>query len=143
MPTGTPAPYNVTLTSQTPTLKYAPARDGLPSLGWNVTYSGTPIPNKPYYGVGTSSHRTTLAGATLEVDFTGTAAYVLGSAPQGAFTVTVDGADPVPGSPDPAQNLLVGVKGLSYGEHKVIITVVQPVQVSVDGAILTVGLGTG
>jgi len=122
-------------------LSYLPARDGLLSLGWNITYPGPPIPKDPTYGVGTSTHRTTLSGATIEFRFKGTAAYLLGDAPAGSYTVSIDKGKAVPGKPDSARGVLAALTGLHYADHTIHLTVVKSVQVSVSGAILTVGMG--
>ena len=70
------APYNVAISNDSPTVTYFPYRDGPVSGGWNLTCSNsveaTWIPHS--YCSGKFSHRTTYVGASLLIEFEGTAA---------------------------------------------------------------------
>jgi len=73
------------------------------------------------YGRGTSSHTTTLGGATINAGFLGTAIYMLGEAdPNLLVTITVDGNDQ-PGKP--ANGYLASATGLTFGYHNVTLKV--------------------
>jgi hypothetical protein len=137
------SPYNITISSQCATIVYQPYREGLISGGWNVTYSGNDDSsyNLQTIGIGASSRRTTLAGATFQIDWVGTAIYLYGSAPSGSFSVSLDGGNSVTGSPDTSQGLLNSLTGLQYGNHTVVLTVVGGNEVNFGGAVLTVGVG--
>jgi hypothetical protein len=86
---------NITVTDQSPTIKYFPSRWGNSAETWNVSYTGndwsTFSPGN--LSQGTSNHFTTFIGATATLGFRGTAVYVLGTASAGDFTVTVGGED--------------------------------------------------
>ncbi|KAK7053007.1 hypothetical protein VNI00_004328 [Paramarasmius palmivorus] len=140
-----PLPYNVTLSSQSATLIYAPFRDATIDLGWNVTYSGgvrnTEGPNVPGpQGVGTPYRRTTNAGASVELRWIGTAIYLYGNATSGSYSITVDGSaiDDLPSGRDG----LLGTKtGLAYSNHSVILTAVGGIEISFWYADVTIGVG--
>ena len=88
-------PYNITVTDQSPTIKYTPSRHGDPAQTWNVTYD-----NNDWYDYepgaireGPSVHWTYFIGATATFGCKGTAIYVWGSAQEGEVSITVGGED--------------------------------------------------
>jgi hypothetical protein len=137
------SPYNITISSQCATIIYKPYRDGPTSGGWNVTYSGDPDSSYQLQliATGTSSHRTSFAGASLEISWIGTAIYLYGSAPSGSYSVSLDGGSAVAGPSDSSQRLLNTFTGLNYGNHTAILTVVGSNEVDFGGAVLTIGMG--
>ncbi|TCD60920.1 hypothetical protein EIP91_009293 [Steccherinum ochraceum] len=135
-----PLPYNVTISSQTASIVYAPNRDGDPTAGWNVTYSsGTS--NTGFgvaQGVGTDSHWTTHDGASLQLSWVGTAIYLYGDASPASYSIDVDGAS----APSIGQGGILGSKtGLDYGNHTVTLTTHGTDQVSFQYAEATIGVG--
>ena len=88
-------PYNISVTDQSPTIKYKPSRYGDPAQTWNVTYGGDDwidfepgaIRERP------SVHWTYFIGATATFGCKGTAIYVWGSAQEGEVSTTVGGED--------------------------------------------------
>jgi glycosidase len=133
---------NITVSSQSPTFQYSPARDGPINTGWNVTYTGN---NDSAYalqtlGRGETSHRTSLLGAYVELDWTGTAVYVYGSAASNSsYQLAVDGI-PFPAVADLTQGFLGSILGLTYGEHTLRVTTQDSQLFSVQGATLTIGV---
>lgn len=138
--------YNFTIPDRSPTIVYLPSRDGPLTSSWNVTYSNSPDSSydtshtSTNLASGISSHRTSLVGATVEVDFKGTAVYLYGSAQAGSYSTSLDGATAVQGAPD--EQLLLHATGLSYDKHSLILTVTRAEEVSISYAVLTVGVGT-
>ncbi|TCD60918.1 hypothetical protein EIP91_009291 [Steccherinum ochraceum] len=135
-----PLPYNVTVSSQTASIVYAPKRDGDPTAGWNVTYSsgtsntGFGVPQ----GVGTDSHWTTHDGASLQLSWVGTAVYLYGDASPASYSIDVDGTS----VPSIGQGgVLASKTGLDYGNHTVTLTTHGANQVRFQHAEVTVGLG--
>jgi len=115
------------------------------STGWNVSYSGTVDSTWQHqsFGSGTSVHRTTLAGATLQIDWLGTAIYLYGTSPSNSYTYTLDGV-PTPAASNSVEGLLASSINLPYGDHTAVLTVVNgPQEVAFQGAVLTVGVGNG
>ena len=85
-----------------------------------------------------SSHSTTFAGASVRLDWIGTAVYLYGEGSQGGYTISLDGATPTSGSSN-APGLLFSQSDITYGPHYVVLTVGQSVTIS--QAIITVGMG--
>lgn len=139
-----PLPYNVTISSQSAVVQYAPARDGALTAGWNVTYSsGTANTgfNAPQ-GVGTDSHQTTHDGATMQLSWVGTAVYLYGNATGASYSIDVDGSSIGSSEATVPQGGLLGSRmNLSYGRHTVTLTVHGTVAVSFQYAELTTGVG--
>ncbi|KAK7471914.1 hypothetical protein VKT23_000016 [Stygiomarasmius scandens] len=134
-------PYNITLSSQTAYgISYSPSRNGNISTGWNVSYSdgvrdmdyGNPV------GVGVDQHRTSFAGATMELDWTGTAVYLYGSAEAGSYTISVDNENV---DVEPGGGLLGSKSGLDYGAHTVKLEVTGGSVVAFQHADVTIGVG--
>jgi len=134
-------PYNITLSSQTAYgISYSPSRNGNISTGWNVSYTdgvkdmdyGNPV------GVGVDQHRTSFAGATMELDWTGTAVYLYGSAEAGSYTISVDNENV---DVEPGGGLLGSKSGLDYGAHTVKLEVTGGSVVAFQHADVTIGVG--
>ncbi|KAH8108146.1 hypothetical protein BXZ70DRAFT_40551 [Cristinia sonorae] len=139
-----PLPYNITISSQTATISYLPARDGDSAAGWNLTYSqGTRDTGYGHpQGVGTDVRWTTLDGATMQLSWVGTAVYLYGQAFSASYTVDVDGDRSSFSSANVPQGGLLGSKtGLSYGNHTATLTTHGTGEVSLQFAQLTVGVG--
>ncbi|KZO91543.1 hypothetical protein CALVIDRAFT_341385 [Calocera viscosa TUFC12733] len=93
-------PYNLTLPSYSPVLTYLPYRDGDAALGWNSSYSGYTVGQAInddaqvllgyVHGIGTAYRTTSYAGASVNLNFTGTAVYLCFST-VAPFTFSVDG----------------------------------------------------
>ena len=75
-------PLNITVTDQSPTIKYTPSRHGDPEQTWNVTYNWSDFEPGAIRG-GPSVHSTYFIGATATFGCKGPAFYVLGSAQKG------------------------------------------------------------
>jgi glycosidase len=139
-----PNPYNITISTQCANFQFQPQRDGPIDQGWNVTYSQSIDSNYTFnaQGQGESSHRTTLSGAYVELEWTGTAAYIYGNTtPNSVYSITVNG-QPSNGGPDLIQNLLGSATGLPYGDHTIRVTSGDNNELSVSGAIFTIGVGS-
>ncbi|KAF8148258.1 hypothetical protein B0H34DRAFT_737576 [Crassisporium funariophilum] len=141
------APYNVTISTESPTIAYLPYRDGRLEGGWNLTCAGsedsTWVPHSLCSGA--SSHRSTYVGASALIEFEGTAAYLYGSAVSGSYMVQLDGYTVVPPTPDArltSAGLLSKHEGLAFGKHTLALTVIQANLVSLSQVILTVGVGS-
>ncbi|KAL0575304.1 hypothetical protein V5O48_006655 [Marasmius crinis-equi] len=138
-----PLPYNITLSSQTASILYLPAREGPIDAGWNSTYSSGSIDTgygRPQ-GLGTDYHRTTRSGASFEFRWTGTAVYLYGSATAGLYSITVDGQDNGVSDGVPHYGLLGRKTGLKYGDHTVKLTVLGRGEVAFQYAQVTIGVG--
>ena len=87
-----------------------------------------------------SSHRTTLAGASVELDWIGTAIYLYGDASAGSlgYTVQFDGVQS--SNITISTGLLFSQSQLNYGPHSLVLMVVQG-QVSISNSTITVGMG--
>ena len=116
-------PFNLTLSSQAAVLHYSPARDGPIESGWNVTYSDSPDATyaRQTLGRGANAHRTSVSGASVALDWVGTAVVVYGRAAAGevGYTIAVDGnAAPGAGAgvpPDVGSGVLAGLVGWRMG----------------------------
>jgi hypothetical protein len=71
----------------------------------------------------TSAHRTTLPGASVRLDWLGTAIYLYGDASVGAYTIELDGA--TTNCETSAPGLLFSKSNLTYGSHSLTLRVVQ------------------
>lgn len=142
----TAAPYSITVLDQSPTFTYSPSRDGSSiDSTWKVYYTGSddstydPTHQKTNLASGTSSHSTTLVGASVSIDFVGTAVNLTGHAAAGAYSTTLDNGQSIIGAPDGAN--LVSHNGLDYTKHTLVLNVIQQQQVDIVSAQLTVGVG--
>ncbi|EPS94122.1 hypothetical protein FOMPIDRAFT_1134898 [Fomitopsis schrenkii] len=137
-----PLPYNVSLTDQSAIIRFFPHRDGAVDDNWNTTYSESSFAEWSYdntFGKGVSSHRTTLIGAYILIDWAGTAVWIYGSGSKGSYDVAIDQGATAQGAGD-VGGLLFSQTGLTYGLHTVNLTVTGG-EVSISGAIITVGMG--
>jgi hypothetical protein len=150
-------PYNFTITDQSPLFQYTPFRDGPISNGWTLTYQseldpgtlthiGSGVSNTAFFWISrslfqsqASSHSTTFAGATVQVNWNGTAIYVYGDASGGVYTITVDNEAQTPGSLTSA-GLLFSQQGMTYGYHTLLLTV-KSGTIALWHADITVGMG--
>ena len=73
------------------------------------------------------------------IDWAGTAVWVYGSASKGSYSVAIDEGTEVTGEGD-IGGLLFSQTGLPYGLHTIKLAV-NGGQVSISGAIITVGMG--
>lgn len=142
------APYNLTISDQSPTFHYLPYGDGDINGGWNVTYSGIPDSIYEFHtsqsiGQGISTHRTAYVGASASIKWTGTAVYLVGASEGGGstYTTSIDGGPPLTGAPNLEEELLVSYSGLKYGDHTLTLNVVEPALVNISAAVITVGIG--
>lgn len=80
-------------------------------------------------------------GASVQLDWIGTAVYLYGEGPPNGFTIEVDGTQANQVSSFlSAPGLLFTQSNLSYGPHSLVLRVVQP-EVSISNATITVGMG--
>jgi hypothetical protein len=89
-------PYNITVTDQSPTIKYSPSRYGAdPAQTWNVSYDAQTWSDFERGAIrsGTSDHWSVQVGATATFGFKGTAVYIYGGASVGDATVSVGSED--------------------------------------------------
>ncbi|KZT52043.1 hypothetical protein CALCODRAFT_104062 [Calocera cornea HHB12733] len=152
------APYNISLTSSSPTFIYAPFRDGWyaldgdPQGGWRSSFSNItdwPNPGLDNVGTGVPLRETYLDGATVTMQFEGTAVYLCLTAVGSSFTFTVD--DSPISTTGPATEAVCGqsggqvivcANGLPYGNHTATVRVNSQgnADFSFYGGIVTVGL---
>jgi hypothetical protein len=131
-----PMPYNITLGTDSPTMRYQPGRDGPMLTSWNQTYSDSPDWGDPTAN-SIGAHRTGLVGATLEIDWIGTAIYVYGNSTRTeCYQITIDGGNFTGRS----EGTLASASNLTYNSHRFILTVLSD-KVWVRDAVLTVGMG--
>ena len=138
-----PLPYNVTISSQTASIVYSPARDGNTTAGWNVTYSdGTTPAYGSQQGIGTDYHQTTLDGSTMQLSWVGTAIYLYGQANNASFSIDVDGVTSTYSDVTIPQGGLLGVQTeLAYSNHTAALTTHGSGLVAFQYAELTIGIG--
>ncbi|KAF9268182.1 hypothetical protein L218DRAFT_1073523 [Marasmius fiardii PR-910] len=141
-------PYNFSIPDSSPTFIYYPTREGgdLKS-GWRSFYSNSPdsafdstnpTENK---ASGISSHSTSMQGASLEINFLGTAIWIYGSGSAGAYTTRLNDRDPVDGQPSPSNGLLASYSGLDYKAHTFSLNVTQAQSLNITSATMEVGVG--
>ena len=137
-----PKPFNLTLSAQSPLIRYRPSRDGPSASTWNITYEDTPWTNSTeVIGRGDSKHTSSFAGVTASLGWVGTDIFLYGSLQQGAeITADVDGsADNL--VLNSGNGLLLVGKDMAYGWHEVRIKVDRG-EVSLTGVTLTVDIGS-
>ncbi|KAJ7590623.1 hypothetical protein C8J56DRAFT_538310 [Mycena floridula] len=139
-------PYNLTILDQSPTLVYEPYRDGNDTTsGWKVFYSDISpstydwTHTKENAASGSSLHSTTMVGASVQLQFMGTAVSLTGSGTAGAYNTILDDGQAVTGSPN-GENL-VSYAGLRYGQHTVRLTVTQAQSLNITSAVVEAGIG--
>ncbi|KAJ7228448.1 hypothetical protein GGX14DRAFT_413230 [Mycena pura] len=133
---------NITITDQSPAFAYFPDRESA-SSGWHSTWTGSPDSSydsthtQSNIAQGTSSHVTTLAGATVQFDFVGSAVSVYGQGTAGAYTVTLDGGSPVSGVP--MGPMLATYGGLNDSvKHTILLTTTQSQALTLSYATFTI-----
>ncbi|KAL4252452.1 hypothetical protein ABKN59_002705 [Abortiporus biennis] len=120
-----PAPFNHTIDNTSPLFVYEPNDDGLsPANGWVTWFSQSGFNTAAgEEAIGDSRHITSLAGASVSLQFHGAAIWIFGNA-SFPFEFTIDGLDPVLQSPlttpDPDDVLLA--LGLPLDTHLLTIT---------------------
>ncbi|CAA7260663.1 unnamed protein product [Cyclocybe aegerita] len=130
----------LTIDDSSPSVAYSPFRDTLgapnPTAGWNPYYDPNGYAASPgQLANGTSLHITSLNGAALAVQWTGTGVQLFGNTTNAAYTVTLDGVPitPFPNastttttSPTPsassASGLLADIQGLPDVPHTITLT---------------------
>ncbi|KAJ6539566.1 hypothetical protein B0H19DRAFT_1269872 [Mycena capillaripes] len=134
---------NITVLDQSPTWLFEPDREGLAASSWQSSWTGSPDSSydsthtQTNIATGTSSHVTSLAGATAQIDFTGSAISIYGQGTAGAYSTTLDGGAPVTGSP-------VGSMLATYGglddtpKHTLVLTATKSQTLSLSYATFTI-----
>ncbi|KAJ3488315.1 hypothetical protein NLJ89_g11628 [Agrocybe chaxingu] len=129
----------LTIDDSSPSVAYSPFRDTLgapnPTAGWNPYYDPNGYAASPgQLANGTSLHITSLNGAALAVQWTGTGVQLFGNTTNAAYTVALDGVpiSPFPNasttatSPAPsassASGLLADIQGLPDVPHTITLT---------------------
>jgi len=137
-------PYNFTISDQSPLFQYLPFRDGPIQTSWNVTYAydqdSTWAPDT-FIGAGPSSHRTQFVGASVQLDWVGTAVYLYGEGSQDGYTIELDGSWTNQTSTFlSTPGLLFSQSNLTYGPHTLVLQVVKS-GATISNATITVGMG--
>ncbi|KAJ7904752.1 hypothetical protein B0H14DRAFT_2664230 [Mycena olivaceomarginata] len=107
---------NLTVTDQSPAFLYSPDREGVSASSWQSIWTGSADSSydithtQNNIAQGTSSHVTSLAGASVQIDFVGSAVSVFGQGAAGAYSTTLDNGSAVTGSP--AGSMLATYGGL-------------------------------
>ncbi|KAJ7180326.1 hypothetical protein C8R43DRAFT_941973 [Mycena crocata] len=134
---------NITVLDQSPTFIYSPNREGVASSSWQSAWSGSADSTydsthaKNNIAQGTSSHFTSLSGATVQIDFVGVAVTLHGQGTAGAYTTTLDEGQAVAGSP--AGSVLATYGGLSAtSKHTIMLRVTQAQTLSLSYATFTI-----
>jgi len=136
-------PYNLTVSNQSPIIKYTPSRHGDPAQTWNVTYldDGGWTDFEPGAIRNESSiHYTYFIGATATFGCKGTAIYVGGSAEEGQVSITVGGED-ISNTKDKEGEFLAWKSGLNDQWWDVIVKVKGSTGVNLWGVTCTINLG--
>ncbi|KAJ6520245.1 hypothetical protein C8R45DRAFT_954435 [Mycena sanguinolenta] len=115
--------WNFTIDDTSPFFTYTPYADGSNSgldKGWEPWYTVSGfISTNGDSGKGDSYHLTSLAGASVSLDFYGTAVYLYGTT-NGSYDTTLDNAAYTHSSP--SSDLLVSISDLEEGHHSVTLT---------------------
>ncbi|KAF7965168.1 hypothetical protein HWV62_45280 [Athelia sp. TMB] len=111
-----------------PTVAYTPFSDtfGEPDLsaGWNPYYSGSGYAALlGQLGEGSSSHRTSLDGASLTIQWAGTGIQLLGNVSQADFNLTLDGQPTTANSSSIEEGVLAQFHDLHDRNHTITLTV--------------------
>lgn len=90
-------------------------------------------------------HRTTMIGASVQLNWTGTAVALHGIATAGSYSTSIDGgSSTISGSGTPSTGgVLFSYSGLDYGSHYITLNVIQSAPVSLTSAEITVGMASG
>ncbi|KZT52053.1 hypothetical protein CALCODRAFT_520968 [Calocera cornea HHB12733] len=133
-------PYNISLTSSSPTFLYEPFRDGSaaddhgdPANGWRGTFSELqvwPSPGIENVGLGVPLRETYMDGAYVTLNFEGTGIYLCLTPINSSYTFTIDnnpittagsGSDPACASS--GGQVMVYAAGLEYANHSATLRV--------------------
>jgi len=133
-------PYNITVSDQSPTIKYTPSRHGDPAQTWNVTYlDGDWSDFEPgAIREEASIHYPYFIGATATFGCKGTAIYVGGSAEEGEVSISVGGEDI---SNTKGGEYLALKSGMKDQWWDVIVKVKGSTGVNLNGVTCTINLG--
>jgi len=138
-------PYNITIPDQSTTIIYSPYRDGVDGAhGWQALYSAS---NESAYDVnstenkaaGLSSHSTTFAGASFQIDFMGSAITLFGTAAPDIYTTALDGGNANSGAP--ADGVLAQYASLDLKPHTLVLNVTGNQGLQFTAANITIGVG--
>ncbi|KAF7352597.1 hypothetical protein MVEN_01225200 [Mycena venus] len=134
---------NITVTDQSPSWIYTPNREGVSSSSWQSSWTGSPDSSydsthaTTNIAQGTSSHFTAVAGATVQIDFVGSAVSVYGQGTAGAYSTTLDGGTPITGSP--VGSMLATYGGLNATtKHTLVLNAIKSQQLSLSYATFTI-----
>ncbi|KAJ7490356.1 hypothetical protein B0H11DRAFT_1021411 [Mycena galericulata] len=137
---------NISVTDQSPAWIYTPDREGISTSSWQSAWSGTPDssydPTHTQNNIpqGISSHLTTLAGASVQINFIGTAITLYGQGTAGAYTTTLDGGQAISGNP--SGSILATYGGLNdTTKHSLLLQVTQSQTLSLSNATFTIRTG--
>jgi hypothetical protein len=132
------APTNITVTDQSPTIKYFPSQIGDASRNWNVSYADNSWSNftSGTIGTGASNHFTTFIGATASFSFKGTGIWIQGTG-ESNVAVTVGGTAISGGG----GGLLAKKDGMTNQWWDVVVKVTGSGGVSLTGITFTVSIG--
>ncbi|CAL1694321.1 unnamed protein product [Somion occarium] len=132
-------PYNFTISDTSSILSFTPYGDGNLTSGWQQYFSASGDGLHPACGdagIGESKHYTAYNGASMALDFVGTAVYVYGSS-NNTYQVSLD-SDPTTHVP-PSSDLLFFQENLPRVKHSLNLTVLasEGRQLHFDGAMIT------
>ena len=144
----------LTVNDTSPVISYIPliAISAIPDpfLGWNPHYSISGFATAPgVVGLGTSSHITSLNGASLSLQWNGmsvtylptppyvkfsfligTGIQLFGNASNASYELLLDNVATQPDSSDPTQSLLASFQNLSFTMHTISLMVDIPITAS-------------
>ncbi|KAH9838010.1 uncharacterized protein C8Q71DRAFT_572658 [Rhodofomes roseus] len=136
-------PYNISFDDKSPLLWYTPLR-GIDNNG--SSFCGTSRPEYDcWYAINTtgraSSYTTSVLGATVSLQWTGTAVWLYGEA-NATYQIgrTWNGSTILGEGTGTGGGVLYAESGVSYGVHTVVLTVLEG-PVTIIGATITVGMG--
>ncbi|KAF8134454.1 hypothetical protein EV363DRAFT_1430019 [Boletus edulis] len=120
--------YQFDIDDDSPEIAYFPFANREPSTnvsaGWQLSYSGSGAATSPgQVGVGTSYHYTSLDGASLMINWTGTGIDLLGSVSNALYNISLDGI-PSAYFADPAQTVLASLNDLPNTNHSLLLTTI-------------------
>ncbi|KAJ7682571.1 hypothetical protein DFH06DRAFT_298460 [Mycena polygramma] len=134
---------NITVLDQSPTWVYSPDREGASSSSWQSSWTGSADSSydsthtQSNIASGSSAHFTSLAGASAQIAFTGSAITLYGQGTAGAYTTTLDGKSPVTGSP--SGPVLATYGGLNEtAQHTLLLTSTKAQNLSLSYATFTI-----
>ncbi|KAJ7639011.1 hypothetical protein FB45DRAFT_904484 [Roridomyces roridus] len=134
---------NITVTDQSPAFTYSPDRESTEGASWqsawtrvsDANYDSTHTANNLASGV--SSHVSSSNGASVKLDFVGTAITLYGAGSAGAYSTTLDG-DAVSGG---GGSVLATYGGLSNAKHTLTLQLTQSKSLTLSKAEITIRTG--